>query len=353
MRLTGLFLGICLVLALPDGLSADERRMESRLTDHHAKGELEGLHSVLVLKDGARFAEVYFEGEDERWGTPLGRVRHGPQTLHDLRSVTKSIVGLLYGIALEEGKVPPLDAPLVAQFPSYKALSQDPERLKITVRDALNMTMGIAWNEDLPYSDPRNSEIAMELSGDRMGYVLGRPVITEPGRAWVYNGGATAVIGQLIENGTGMGLQAYARQVLFDPLEIGAVDWVVGPHGGASAASGLRMTARDLGRIGQMILDDGRAGSRQVVPKSWLTETFAPGVRTSSGLRYAHFWWQAPEGNPPRWVAGFGNGGQRLVINPELGVVMVLFAGNYNAPDAWKLGVRVLTDFVIPEVTRQ
>ncbi len=80
--------------------------MQERLSNSVETGEIVGLHGSVVMLDGERIAEAYFPGEDERWGTPIGLVDHGPETLHDLRSVTKSVVGLLYGIALSEGAVP-------------------------------------------------------------------------------------------------------------------------------------------------------------------------------------------------------------------------------------------------------
>jgi CubicO group peptidase (beta-lactamase class C family) len=77
-----------------------------RLDDGVHDGRLQNLHAVLVVRGGRLVLERYYEGEDERWGRPRGRVAFGPDELHDLRSITKSIVGLLYGIALAEGKVP-------------------------------------------------------------------------------------------------------------------------------------------------------------------------------------------------------------------------------------------------------
>ncbi|MFX9054135.1 serine hydrolase, partial [Acinetobacter baumannii] len=88
--------------------------------------------------------------QDEAWGRPLGEVAFGPETLHDLRSVTKSIVGLLYGIALDRGKVPAPDQPLMAQFPEYPDLAADPARRDLTIAHALTMTLGTEWDETLP-----------------------------------------------------------------------------------------------------------------------------------------------------------------------------------------------------------
>jgi CubicO group peptidase (beta-lactamase class C family) len=206
-----------------DGSVADEH-LQGRLSEAVAAGQLPGVHSALVILKGEILAEVHASARDERWGQPLGRRQHGPKTLHDLRSVTKSIVGLLYGIALDEGLVPGLDDPLLDQFSEYADLASDPGRRRILVHHALSMTMGTQWNEDLPYSDPGNSEIAMERASDRYRFILDRPMVGEPGAAWTYNGGATAIVARLIARGAGVPIATYARDKLFAPLGIENVD---------------------------------------------------------------------------------------------------------------------------------
>jgi CubicO group peptidase (beta-lactamase class C family) len=225
-------------------------------------GLIPKLHSIVISRHGRIAVERYYSGEDNHWGMPLGEVSHGPETLHDIRSVTKSIVSLLYGIALQRGLVPPPVTPLVSQFPRYADMAADPQRARLTVEHALTMTLGTEWNEEIPYSNPANSEIQMEQAADRLRYVLDRPVAHEPGTKWVYNGGATALIGAMIEKGTGKTLHAFAQEALFEPLGIARHQWTAGTDGVYSAASGLRLTARSLARIGQMVLDKGRAGGR-------------------------------------------------------------------------------------------
>lgn len=324
--------------------------IEDSLQSAFDAGKLPGLHGVLVQRQGETLAEIYFTGRDERWGTPLGNRQFGPEELHDLRSVSKSIVSLLYGIALAQGLVPPPEAPLLAQFPEHAGLAS-PERDAITVEDALTMQLGLAWDESLPYSDPRNSEIAMERSGDRIRYVLSRPVAAAPGTQWVYSGGATALLGELITRGSGMALDEFAAEYLFAPLGIDRADWANGLDGKPAAASGLRLTAPGLARIGGMIADGGRYGDRQIVPAAWLEQSFTPQADTGD-LRYGYQWWLAPEGNPPVWASGFGNGGQRLTIGRQTGTVVVIQAGNYNQPDAWQVPVAVLTEHVLPNLKR-
>jgi CubicO group peptidase (beta-lactamase class C family) len=152
--------------------------MERELDRAFQAQELSGLHSVLIIHHGKILAEKYYPGADESWGESLGTLQSNANSLHDLRSVTKSITGILYGIALVEGHVPGPDESLIAHFPEYEDLASDAQRRKILVRHALTMQMGIEWNEDLPYTDPRNSEIAMELAVDRYRYVLGQPIIS-------------------------------------------------------------------------------------------------------------------------------------------------------------------------------
>ena len=335
----------CLIALSIYGPSWADTDLEQALQDGHAAGNLPGLHSVFVLKEGEVLAEVYFEGVDQVWGTPIGNRQHGPDTLHDLRSISKSIVGLLYGIALEDGLVPPPDAPLLAQFPEYADLST-PERNTITIQDVLTMRMGLAWDETLPYTDPRNSEIAMENAPDRIRFVLEQPMIDTPGRVFNYGGGATTLLAELITRGAKMPIDVFARKRLFDPLGIAHYEWVGGADGRPSAASGLRLSARGLAQIGAMMLAGGRVDDMQVVPAHWLEASLTPRV-DADPLRYGYHWWLSPAG-APEWAAALGNGGQRMTIVKPIGLVAVIHAGNYNKRTAWKVPVSVITRYIVP-----
>lgn len=321
------------------GFSADPGRL---IDEAFAKGDLAGLHGVVVTRNGKLVAERYFTGTDEIWGQSRGAVTFTAAEPHDLRSVSKSIVGLLYGIALERGLVPAPQTPLLDAFPAYTDLTSDPVRQALTVGHALTMTLGTAWNESLPYSDPRNSEIAMENAPDRYRYVLDRPIEVPPGTRWTYNGGATALLGYLIEIGSGATLLDFAGTNLFGPLGIRDASWTKGFDGRYSAASGLRLRPRDLARIGQLVLDRGSLGERQLIPATWLNESFQPRTQTPDGLGYGYQWWlgRLRDGQP--WMAAFGNGGQRLLLVPSLGIAIAITAGNYNKSDAWQLPVAVV-----------
>src|SRR5262245_44553132 len=163
----------------------------ARLAEMQRDGRVSGLHALLVSRSGRLLFEHY--------GEALGAVTFGPALLHDLRSVTKSIVGMLYGIALAGGKVPPPEAKLYHQFPEYADLGRQPGRDRITIAHALSMTLATEWEElTTSYGDPRNSATAMELSPDCYRFALDRPIVGEPGVKWTYNGGATVLLGRLI-----------------------------------------------------------------------------------------------------------------------------------------------------------
>lgn len=304
-----------------------------RLDQGVKAGELLNLHGVFVARRGKLVLERYYEGVDERWGTPVGRVAFDAGTLHDLRSVTKSIVGLLYGIALAEGKVPALDTPILDAFPAYADLAADEGRKAIRVSDVLAMTMGLDWNEDLPYSDPRNSEIAMERSPDRYRYVLSQPIVGRPGHGWRYGGGATALLGHLVARGSGMPLLEYARARLFAPLGIEQAEWTAGTNGEAAAASGLRLRPADLARIGQLLMQKGAWEGRQVVPAAWIEASLTPRATAFEGVQYGYHWYLVRRADGSMATLGMGWGGQRLVVVPALELVYVIFMGNYQRAD--------------------
>jgi CubicO group peptidase (beta-lactamase class C family) len=317
------------------------------------------LHGVVVVRNGRLVFERYFEGEDTARGSrPVGLVSFKPDTLHDLRSVTKSIVVLLYGIALAAGKVPAPEDQLMRSFPEYADLAADPERSGWTLHHVLSMTMGTDWNESMSYTDPANSETGMDMAPDRYRYILDRPLVTEPGKRWVYNGGATALLGRLIAKATGQSLHEYARETLFDPLGIGPTDWYADKSGELFAASGLRMTPRDLARIGELMLRGGAWDGRAVVSGEWIARCTTPVVPIDDKVQYGYQWYggafefetsNMPRSNQRFWNAA-GNGGQRLTVYPGLGLIVVVTAGNYNTRDQSVPSLRVISDAVMPSL---
>ncbi|WP_394830190.1 beta-lactamase family protein [Pendulispora rubella] len=317
--------------AAPSPLSSLEQRTRA--------GEFPNVHSVLVMQHGQTLAEWYFTGNDEERGRPLGTVNFNATTLHDVRSVSKSVVSLLFGIAVSEGAIKSLDAPVLDYFPEYTDL-RTADRMKIRVRDVLSMTSGLAWDEDtLPYTDPRNSEIAMDLAPDRYRYVLEQAIVTPPGEQFRYSGGDVAVAAEILKRATKTPMEVYAQQKLWEPLGVTQQVWLKDDRGVPYAASGLRLTPRDMAKIGQMMLNGGRWNDHQVVPAAWATDAVATHAQVEAdpkcGQRYGYFWWLSPGCTvtpTTPWFLASGNGGQRIWVIPSRDLVVVMTAGNYNVP---------------------
>ena len=330
---------------------------QQRLDAAEQSGKVSGLHAVLVSKGGKLLFEHYGKGVNEDISSDTGdTVTFGPEVLHDLRSVSKSVVGLVYGIALAQGKVPPPEANLYEQFPEYADLAQQPGRDWLTIAHVLSMTMGLEWDElTVPYgSDLRNSEIAMEAAPDRFRYILGLPIVGEPGVKWTYCGAATAILGRLIAKSTGEKLPAYARRVLFDPMGFGPSEWAISADGEPRAASGLRLLPRDMLKIGQLALAGGAWQGKQVVPADWVKRITTPAVKME-GRSYGYHWYiydNMAGGQRQYWFGGIGWGGQKLYVFPGLDLVVAMNCGNYRKPgrEQNRVNLAVLSDVVFPSL---
>lgn len=298
------------------------------------------LHAALILRHGKLAYEHYFTGEDECWGRPLGRVAYDASKRHDLRSVTKSVVSLLAGCVLGEAA---LATSVFDIFPEHADLAMGGKET-MTLAHLLEMSTGLVWDEDIPYSDPNNSERMMTVAPDRVRYVLEQPLWRKPGAAWTYNGGATALIAEALTRRTGKPLDALAREHLFDPLGIDP-EWIRYDDGVAVAASGLRLAPRETARIGQMVLQGGRWGGNQVVPADWIALSTAPRLNGPGLFFFGLQWWLGRSlvaREEVRWIAGVGWGGQRLFIVPERDLVVLVHAGLYDNPNMQPIPAEVV-----------
>ncbi|MCL6467676.1 MAG: serine hydrolase, partial [Ralstonia sp.] len=291
------------------------------------------VHSLLVVRHGRLVAEVYRAGKDERVKDLFRTTRtFDASTLHDIRSISKSVTSLLWGIAQGQGKMPPLDTPALSLFPTLADLNRD-GREAITLSQMLSMSSGLAWNEWRATSLFNNDEFGLFWHTSQAHYVFDRPMAAAAGTQFNYNGGNTAVLAQLLAERVGMPVPEYARKQLLEPLGITDWEWVDDYRGRPLAFAGVRLRPRDLARIGQLVLQHGQWNGRQLVPAEWIAESTRPHIDTGMGLQYGYQWWLGKVvagGTEYAWIGGIGNGGQRLWIVPGLDMVVVTTAGDYN-----------------------
>lgn len=351
--------------AAPAEVGMEPARLKE-LTGSLRRGEHGNVHAVLIEKDGRLVYEEYFTGEDETWGSSLGTVTFGRASLHDLRSVSKSVVSTLVGIAIGGGEIHSVETRLRDLLPEYAALL-DGEKAKIRLRHVLSMSAGLEWDEwSNPYSHPQNDWQQLTRAADPVALILNRELVHEPGSSFTYNGGLTHLLAVILERATDEQFDDYARRVLFEPLGIRDVVWLGRIGGIPSADAGLRLRGRDLAKIASVFLNGGRWNGRQIVPEAWVAE--APIRRVTPpplepvpdfGLEvgYGYQWWSTRYATSHGEVdvhIMLGNGQQRVMVVPELSLAVTMLAGHYDDPSAaigWmpdRLLVEYIIDALIP-----
>jgi len=289
-------------VAEPQEVGLDPNRL-------HLAGERAGsigrMRSLVVVRDGRIVYERYYGGSTAA-------------TSADLRSVTKSVVGILVGIALEDGDIASVDQPITDFLDARYASRSDLEL--VTIRHLLSMTSGFDWAETGP--DAYNDWIRSE---DHIGYLLEPPLSDPPGSTFVYNSAAVHLLGVILERATGTSLPVYADRRLFSRLGISRSEWELLPDG-YNGSAGLDLRPRDAARIGQLLLQGGWSGERSIVPTDWIREIVTPrqavagGVGPITSLAYGYLWWADPDRQA---FFAWGFGGQFVYVWPELDMVVV------------------------------
>jgi CubicO group peptidase (beta-lactamase class C family) len=318
-------------------------------------------HGVVIARHGRLVYEHYFTGRDRRLSVPLGDVSFDAGTKHDIRSISKSVTSLLVGIALDRGLLTDLDAPVFSFFPEYGDL-RTPEKDRMTLRHLLTMSSGLAWEENsVAFTNPSNSYSQMEIAPRADHFVLAQPLAAQPGEVFNYNTGTANLLGLILRKVSGKRLDAFAKETLFDPLEIEDWDWDYDAGFNPAAGSGLRLRPRDLAKIGQLVLERGKWHGRQIVLSSWIEDSTTPRLsgkdaamiflRPEGITTYGYLWWlgRSPLEHPERdMIAGGGYGGQRVFILPSLGAVVATTAGLYGDKTSGLTAMTTLNEFVFP-----
>ena len=277
------------------------------------------IHSMLVVKDGRLVFEEYLNG----WQR---------DSLHPIFSITKSIVSLLVGAAVDSGNLAGIDVPVS----DYLPLSPGADR-QLTLRHLLTHTAGLEWDEQsAAYGDSRNSHAAMTMTDDWTEFVLSRSRTAPPGSVFRYSTGNYFVLGQVLEQATGLPLARFARERLFEPLGIERAEWGYNRQGQPCAGGsqgGLRLTSRDLARIGQLVLDRGDWQGRPVISRRWLDSATAIVAEARPGMGYGLGWWayEVPvHGRKLKLVMALGIHSQALLLLPQERLLIVFTSDHAN-----------------------
>jgi len=267
-------------------------------------------NALLIVKDGRIVAEIYRNHTNE-------------STRFIGWSMTKSIVSLLVGCAVQEGRIKSIDEPIARYLPELQGGGYD----GVTIKQVLQMRSGVDYEERYDFGNPgiaaRNHEQALVTNVVRFADAA-RTIkrAHRPGDVWQYKTIDTAVLGWLIERVSGSTLAAYAAQRLWEPLGTERDGFFImdgEPGTGREfSGAGFNATLRDFARIGLMMLGEGKANGRQIVPAAWVRDsTRAAG---GPGPGYGYQWWLASDSKS---YQALGLQGQYIYVNPEARTVIV------------------------------
>lgn len=318
-------------------------------------------HSLLIYKDNKLVLEKYFTGEDQIWGHHIGEVKHGNTVLHDVRSISKSVVSACVGIALAQGIIKNIHQNIFDFFVEYAHFKSE-GRENITIEHLLTMTAGLEWNEEIPYNNPLNNQIQMDSSADPLAYFLSRPAIAEPGTQWCYNGGTTEALALIVKRASGLNICDFANEYLFKPLGILTFEWTCLWNKEPSAAGGLRLTARDMLKFGILYMNKGVWKGVQIVPKQWVKDSISAKVKRQglwdNGDYGYQFWlfYGSIHGEKTTISAAIGSGDQCIYMDKKHRLLFVSTAGNYPPakPElkAFDILKKIYESFPKPKKTR-
>ena len=294
--------------------------------------EEQGLpEAILIARNGKLVLEEYFYG-------------YSRDRIHPIQSVTKSVMSLLVGIAQDGGFVGGMDAPVYTFFPNHAGKKWIDRKYPITLAHLLTMSAAIDWNDVGDESvDAYQSTAAMHRSGDWIGYVLDRDQAGVPGEVASYTGGLSILLGGVIRNATGKYADEFAEETLFADLHVSSYRWQKAGDGTRETGGGLTLTAYDLAKMGQLVLDKGMWNGKRVVSGRWIAESVKRHLPLAEGALggspyatgFAYHWWiQSYEVNDmtTQAIVGRGYGGQYLGIFPTLNTVVVMNNGEWGNP---------------------
>jgi CubicO group peptidase (beta-lactamase class C family) len=304
----------------PQAQNINPQVLELAFVQANLLGFVDGL---LVIRNGFIVAEEYYNG-------------YSVNTPHNIKSVSKSFLSVIVGLANEQGYIENLDQKVLDYFPEYAHAGMDEKIDDVTIRHLLTMQMGIDSESD------RNYELYSQIyrSDNWIKTTLELPLVYNPGEGMRYNTFQTHLLSAIITKTTGKSTLQYAKDNLFTPIGIDIDDWEQGPQGYYFGGNSMYFTPREMATLGLLYLNDGRLNDNQIVPGDWIdisvTKTWAddsPGWGVLTNYNYGYLWWLGQINNYELFMA-LGYGGQTVLFFPELDLIVVSTAEEDVPPDA-------------------
>lgn len=312
-------------------------------------GEFKKITSVLVARQGKLVYEAYFDGSDA--------------TLRNTRSATKTVTGMLIGIALDKKLLAGVSEPVMKFFPDKKPVANpDPRKEKITIEDFLTMSSLLECDDWNQFS--HGNEERMYLIEDYVKFTLDLPIkgfpgwTTKPsdspyGRAFSYCTAGVATLGGVLERATKRPVPEFAQQNLFAPLGIQKAEWQITPSGLAMTGGGLGLQSRDYLKLAQLYANGGLWNGKRVVSESWVKVSIQPQSQIDDATRYGYLWWLKTFKSGERKFAAYymtGTGGNKVLVFPEQEMCVVVTSENFRVREAHELSERLLSEYILASI---
>jgi CubicO group peptidase (beta-lactamase class C family) len=286
-----------------------------------------GIRAFVVLQHGRPVFEHY-------------RADVGHQDLQSVNSVTKSVVGMLVGIALHEGALRDLRQTIGEFLPEARDPAIDARVRRITIEQLLTMTSGFEWNEREVDDCLLGRCSPFEAHHARLRFILSRPLAHEPGTHFEYDSHATHLLSVVLARASGCGIDEYARTKLFEPLGIDQFEWLADEDGYPFASHGLKLPARAMAGIGLVMgsagIARGLTGEVRLIDESFVTQAtraHSEGGWPIEESHYGYLWWIAPRAY---FAAGFGE--QFLIVERARSLVIAVSCDSGKArKNVWQL----------------
>jgi CubicO group peptidase (beta-lactamase class C family) len=340
--------GLLTAVSAAAGMSAERLGQMERAIQ---AGEFKTITSVLIARQGKIAYERYFDS-------------NGADALRNTRSATKTITGILIGAAIDRHLIPSVDAHVLDYLRDKLPLNNpDPRKSEITIEDFLTMSSLLECDDENSFS--RGNEERMYLVEDWAKFTLDLPIRgfpdwqTKPqdspyGRSWSYCTAGPTTLGVVLERAVKTPLPDFGNEVLFAPLGISSLRWQFQPLGTAMTGGGLQLRSRDLVKLGQLYLYGGRWLGRQIISPEWVEKSVKAHANAREETDYGYLWWLQTfhsKGRSWRSFGMYGAGGNKVVVFPEEGLVVVITTTNYRVQNAAALTDRLLVDYILEAVT--
>ncbi len=322
-------------------------RMDSLISNN----EFKSISSVVIAHKGKIVFENYYHDNNSN-------------TKHNTRSATKTITGTLIGSLIQDGSLKSAEEK-ASQYSKVKNLQYpDNRKNEITIEDLLTMSTILEcddWDQN-----SRGQEEKMYIIEDWVKFYWDLPIKgfpewkTKPqdskyGRSFSYCTAGVVVLGDVINNITGS-LEDYAEKALFSKLGITDYHWQMTPSGLPMTGGGLGLRSRDLLKIGQLYLNGGRWNDNQIVSEEFVQKSTEPHAEVGMfDYEYGYLWWLSEFGQDQKEKAYFmsGTGGNKIVIIPELELVVVLTSTYYNGGmESHNQTTKLMDEFIVPEIKK-